>query len=655
MPTPKVPPEQRKRFIEGLQQGHNIKDASEYAGFSYSTGKRLHKTLQHLPQAPKLSQPLPVPAPLQPHELSPVALDCLDDFGRFRARYFGRISSPWQEDAAQKVLHRLQTPNKEYGVVNCPPGSGKSTLFTVDIPAWLTAKSRSIRGFIGSSTQTTANSYTGRLRSMLENNIPVQAKSEELALGLARDADSTLPADYGRFKPLHDPERSNPPWSKSQFTVEQYALTPTDEKEASWTAFGADTKFLGWRVNFIVWDDLVTRSSYRTQEAIEEQRMWWINEAETRLEPGGLLILQGQRLHAEDLYRFCLDMRVPVDEFDEDFFELGDDAMYTDQKKYFHIVYKAHYEDQCKATDTDVSCHKRSANPYRPNDPDSGCLLDPVRLPWRELKTVMEQPLTNFRVVYQQEDVSPEEVLVPQVWLDGGYDPETSDEYMGCYDTNRGPVEIPQGLAGTKYSIVTVDPSPTKFWSVQWWLYVEPHDQTQLMGTRYLLDLARRPMGSEDFLDFSMTTLKWTGLMEDWWHRSKRLGHPISHLIVEQNAAQRFMLKYDWFRRWLMQRSVLLKPHDTNANKINPDFGVKTIRSHYKFGRVRLPGDFEGKRLVAPMVAELTRYPDSTTDDCIMAHWFMEYQLQYIVKQNRDLPSLYNDIPSWVTKEPTYA
>lgn len=585
--------------------------------------------------------------PLRRSELSPIALECLEDFAKFRYRYFGRMSSPWQEHAAHTTKDRLATPHKEFGVVNAPPGSGKSTLFTHDIPAWLTVRSRSLRGFIGSSTQKMANSYTGRLRSTLDRKIPMQASTEDLAYGLARDADSTLVKDYGLFRP--DPSLGAP-WTRTQFTVSQLVDTPISEKESTWTAFGEDSGFLGWRVNIAIWDDLVTRDVLRTLEKIEAQRQWWIDEAQTRLEPGGLLLLQGQRLGAEDLYRYCLDMVSGYTELDEHLFELGEEEL-PDEKKYFHIIYKAHYEEHCRV-DEDPSMHRMKAPPYDPNNPtESGCLLEPVRLPWRELKATQEQPLSNYRVVYQQEDVSPDEVLVPKIWLDGGLHSDGID-YPGCYDESRTLGQIPHDLSGLKLSIMTVDPSPTRYWAIQWWLYVEPPNTQRLQGFRYLIDQIRMPLDAPQLLDWVVSLNDYSGILQDWWDRSYKAGHPIRYLIVEKNAAQRFLMQYDWFRRWTMLRSVILRPHETGSNKADPDYGVKTIRNHYRYGRTRLPGAKDAQRTpeggVAPLVNELTRYPHSSTDDCIMANWFMEYNLQHLVRAETSHPNLYNDMPSWV-------
>lgn len=678
MGSSRVTPTEKRDFLKYISEGWTVKQAAEKIGRSESWGKGFiadirAKDPNYNPRqqssAPSLvtrlddgngsqldpgSEPTNHGAadfllrPLSYTELSSIAKDCLDDFGRFRYRYFGRFASPWQEDAANIVRTKLDTPFKEYGVVNAPPGSGKSTLFTHDIPAWLTARSRTLRGFIGSSNQKLASSYTGRLRFTLDRKIPMQASSEDVARGLARDADATLIQDYGIFRP--DPT-SGAPWTRSQFTVQQLQDTPIGEKEATWTAFGEDSEFLGWRVNIVVWDDLVTQGSIKNLDNIEAQRQWWIDEAQTRLEPGGLLVLQGQRLGAEDLYRFCLDMTSGFTDLDEHLFDLGEEEL-PSEKKYFHIVYKAHYEEHCHA-DTNPESHRMTATPYDPADPhNSGCLLEPRRLPYRELKSIEAQPLTNYRVVYQQEDVSPDEVLVPKHWLDGGLHSD-GNEYPGCYDRNRGLAEVPQGLMGTKLSVVTVDPSPTKFWSIQWWLYSEPPNANHLMGYRYLLDHIRMPLDANQLLDWIVDLNDWTGILEDWWQRSYKLNAPFTHLIVEKNAAQRFLMQYDWFRRWIQLRNIQLRPHETTNNKTDPKYGVSTIRTHYRYGRVRLPGTREALRTpeggVEPLTRELTRYPQSSTDDCIMANWFLEYNLQHIVrKSDSGHPSLYNDMPSWL-------
>jgi hypothetical protein len=666
------------KYLELRISGLTQEAAAEKVGYSKQWGKKIEtqRNLRTQIQEKQNQHPDAQLRPLLPHELSDIARDCLEDFGRFRHRFFGRISSPWQESAAYTVKEKLITPHKEFGVVNAPPGSGKSTLFTHDIPAWLICRSRSIRGLIGSSTQTTADTYTGRLRTALQRRIPQQAKSEDLALGLGVDAVSTLMADYGVFRP--DPS-IGAPWSRNQFTVAQHGETSTDEKEATITAFGKDAGFLGLRWNWVIWDDLFRRKDLLgvdRAEKIQNFRDWYDDEAETRLEPGGLLILQGQRLGAEDIYHYCINkLSYAGDEIATFDLDEEEDDLAPTERKYFHIVYKAHYEEYCRVSlpSTDPRhnphAHRRSASPFDPTDiENSGCLLDPVRLPMRELRTIEMRPTSNYRVLYQQEDADPEDVLVPAPFIDGGM--LAGQEYEGCWDDDRGPGELPSIV--TKFptddgktfsppknwrmlSVITADPSPTKFWSVQHWLYVQGPNQEHLTGNRYLIDVVFTPMGANDLLDYDTKTDEWEGLLVDWMIRAKKLGIPVQYFILESNAAQKFMSQYKFFKNWMTDNSIKFRPHHTHINKLDPKLGVTTIRTHYEYGRVRLPGNKAGRLTCDPLYKQVTLYDQYIYDDCVMAQWFFEYQLQHLVKRKMRGSSIYKDMPSWLKRDPSYA
>lgn len=653
----KATPEETAEFIRLVtEQDMTVRAAADRVGYSRQWGQKVMDKLKESGQEVKRRYKPAIPdalaRPLERHELSPIALDCLSDFGRFRARFYGRKSSPWQEDAANIVKEKLATPFKEYGVVNCPPGSGKSTLFTHDIPSWISCRDRALRGFIGSSTQVLANSYTGRLRDTFARTIPLEARSEEKRLDLAYDAQSTLPLDYGLFRP---DQGSGIPWSRSQFTVLQLGETLIGDKEASWTAFGKDTGFLGWRVNFIVWDDLVRRQDFIGENKLtklELDRAWWDDEAETRLEPGGLLILQGQRLGPEDLYKYCKDKLTYAD--DIEFFDMGEEAP-SSHKKYFVVLYKAHYDEHCEAAEH-PELHSRMAEPYNPKDPTKGgCLLDPLRLPHRELITIKNRPLSNYETVYQQGDVDPADVLVPQFFIDGGE--REGETYPGCWDKDRDVNAIPDfsKKPTVALSIITADPSPTRFWAVQWWLYVQMPTDEHLMGRRFLLNQVFTPMGATDLLDYDVDQDDWTGLLVDWAKIAKDSGVPIQHLIIEVNAAQKFMAEYKWFKRWLSNHSIKFRGHHTHLNKLDPKLGVTTIKNHYRFGRIRLPGTIAGQQVAKPLYDQVTNYPDFSYDDAVMAHWFLEYQLQHLVKRAKKQRGIFRDIPSWVNKEPSYA
>ena len=175
------------------------------------------------------------------------------------------------------------------------PSVGKSTTFTLDIPLWLIARNRAIRGATFSNSQSAANRYVMRVKRVLERTVPVMGDPEEIAKGLALDAVACMADDFGLFRPAQRGDR----WAREEFVVEQLHSLPIDEKESTWTAFGFDSSYIGMRLDVLVADDVVDKKTIKTQEAVAKQREDWDDVAERRIDPGGLLLLQGQRLEPE--------------------------------------------------------------------------------------------------------------------------------------------------------------------------------------------------------------------------------------------------------------------------------------------------------------------------------------------------------------------
>ncbi len=556
-------------------------------------------------------------------QLCPEALRALDDFGYFRRRYFGRIATPWQEEAAERVKGFLETRNKEFVVVNCPPGSGKSTLFALEIPAWLTCRNRGLRGMIGSVSQSLAERYLLRLRNALEAPYPARAETEEMDQGLAFDAEATLLGDYGLFKP-----EGSVLWTAHAFIVAQLDDRPITEKEPTWSAYGLDTAFIGGRFDVAIWDDATEDKHLSTPDRIDKQRDRWDKVAEKRLEPGGLLVLQGQRLGPEDLYRHNLDKKAGSSQ------DADHDGCCSavEGAKYHHIVYRAHWEDRC------VEDH--DPGQYYPD----GCLLDPHRLSWRELEAEMENSSTNFRQVYQQEDIDPAHALVDMFWIKGGTHPQTREVYPGCWDTDRELWQIPV-LSQPFVAYMAVDPSPTKMWGIELWVY---HPKTNL---RFLVALHRSKMQIGQFFDWNDPKNEFTGLLPQWYERSVACGFPIATLVFEQNAAQRFFLATDALKRWQQQTGVRVIGHETfAANKLDPNLGPQILSELYRRGLVRLPGAGDLARITSmKLVEEVTRYPQARTDDLVMAQWMGEANLRHIYARDPQQRTTWR--PSWFRQQ----
>jgi hypothetical protein len=139
-----------------------------------------------------------------------------------------------------KLQAALATGEREYVVMNEPPGSGKSTLFTHDIPCWLIAKDRTIRIQIGSRTERQARMYVGRIKKSLERDVPMRADAESLERGVAFDAEACLQDDFGAFKP----EGRSDKWRAEELSVRQLDGVALDDKERLFLRGGRIRVFL---------------------------------------------------------------------------------------------------------------------------------------------------------------------------------------------------------------------------------------------------------------------------------------------------------------------------------------------------------------------------------------------------------------------------
>lgn len=616
-----------------------MRRAAQESAISYASALRYMKSLQAetslatVNASQKAHSDFGIHRAIPYGQLSPQARRAYNDIEFFAERYFGFVLLPWHKEAVEKIRALYESTEREYVVINCPPGSGKTTFFCKVVPLWLTIRDRSLRGLLGSSTFNKGVKLSDALRRELVRKIPIKPESSLIKNGVAVNATSTLPTDFGAFKPNIGKEV----WRREEFVVIQDNEVDISEKEPTWQAFGYGSDLIGNRVDFMIWDDLFELRSMKGAESREDLKQWWDSTIESRLEPGGLLILEGQRLHPDDIYRYCLDKTVPIDLDDEppaDLFietlsateiaELAQErqaqnaARAGSAKLYSHISFKAHYDDRCG----DFITHSPKAKPY----PD-GCLLYPARLSWRFLAPKRLADPHVWATVYQQEDATKEAQIFQPIWINGGTGQDGID-YPGCWDNDRGVGEIPPDLKAPIYSVATADPSVTNFWSIQWWL-VQPETEQ-----RWLIDIYNKRLRSEDFLNYQLSTGEYTGLMDDWQQRSVDSGHPITHWIVERNAAQKWLLAHDYGLTWMRKNNVQIVEHYTTRNKADPAYGVEAILPNvYRLGKARWPG--KARFAMSRFYNELIRYnPDpgvqNGTDDNIMANWFLEWNMRYI-------------------------
>lgn len=641
-----ITPDDRAVFWQAMSSGVNMKEAARMAGISYSSAtKWLAKSKATSAELDKqnlefgkssggnaLKRDLAItkdlPPVVPPARLNKEAARALEDFDYFRKRYLGRVPSPWQVDAAYRIVEKLESMEKEFIVLNCPPGAGKSTLFH-DVAVWCIVRNRAIRIMIGSISQTLAKMYSRRIRETLERTIPMHPDPEMVRRGLALNAEACLALDYGRFKPTN----VGALWRAEEFIVEQYGAGGLDNKEPTVSAYGIESEFIGHRADLCLFDDVASPENSKESAARDKLLERWDSMAEARVEPGGVLSVIGQRLGPQDLYAHCL-AKVTYEEDPDDYD--GEDVTSDTEKepvkkyKYDHIAYRAYYEE----LDTGPQSRKTIA-PAWPNGP----LLEPFRLSWKDLSYVKHNSPTKFAVIYQQEDMAEGHYLVERVWATGGMGND-GVLYPGCIDNDRRPGYIPINLSPPIISICSVDPSPTQFWAIQWWLY---QPSTNL---RYLVDLERIKLTAEELLGYATATGEFYGLMEEWQNRSWDLGYPISHWIVEINAAQRFLLAHDFVRKWQARHHSNIVPHTTSRNKLDDNLGVEALLPPlWRSGSVRLPTMRDNWKTLA-FVDEMTSWSRDKKNgtDLVMAHWFSELHMPQLSPLKAP-PKLWR--PSW--------
>lgn len=545
---------------------------------------------------------------------------------------------------------QVDSPNHLYLTGKGLMVTHNSTLFTHDIPCWLIARNRGVRILILSSTNVNAAKFSDRIKRTLESTVPFKADDDERRLGQAKDAVTTMAKDFGRFQPE---ERGT--WTKARFVVERPSADAA-HKDATVEAYGRDQDFLGGRYNIVIVDDVYTPKNSKTHEAKQEIKKWFRTVAQSRLEPNGLLIVAMQRVDSEDLSNFCLEMEA---------FDLADDPSLDEEaakkitaakeakgliplpirddkrRKYRHFKYQAHFEDVCKG-----HAYHAVDSPAYPE----GCLLYPSRLSYEELEGIKRNEPFEYATWYQQEDTPAGQVLVDPVWIKGGVD-EYGIDRPGCWDKSRGARELPEGLSSDLFSFITVDPSPSQFWACEWWIYHRPSEEL------YLIDLVRQKMTSPQFFDMNVNdSSDVSGVLVEMYNASVTMGAPITHLVPEVNAAQKFMYQQRNMLTWLRMHSIALMPHTTTAeNKHSTEYGVQTLQTWFKDGRIRLPGrqnDFLNTRTRSmKLVSEAEKYrldgDTSYTTDCVMACWFATKAVQNMYRAKKTPPKLSR--PSWTS------
>ncbi len=613
---------QKTGLLKSRDLGLSMTETARRAGVSVSTVHRVWHAIPPGTESKALADNPPKPW----DQLEPLAQECLVDFATFCRVVFARDIPPWRADAARRVLDLVLDPVDRYGVLNAPSGSGKTTLM-LDVIAWLLAGGgsrdpgfgRSLRIMYGHGVYEKAVHGVELLRTVLASSAPYYDHKKKA------HAERSMVDLFGRFRPVDgDPDTT---WRRDKFVVASLEDEPVFNKEPSIQAISYGSTFLNERADFIVLDDVVTPKNVGDPGALE-----WLNQnPESRLEPGGTLLLVGQRLAGDDLYGDVLARTWDPDD--------DGDAVPV----YAHVAYPAHHEPTCDAD---------SGGNHRQWDLKAdGCLLDARRLPWRKLQHEAAKP--TYAAMFQQ---APEDTtaggLVDIAWIHGGPD-ATGWVSEGSLDRSRSmwePVATEDGRQLVTY--LSIDPAEGGIASnASWWAFevwqVDPTNKTRFLtyGTRGQWDI-------QQVLDFRDGVF--TGVLEDIMFKAATIGCRVSSVVIEQNAAHTFLQQRDfqeWRAKW---RDVTVIPFQTGKNKRDPVIGLHALLpSAYRQGLVRLPyrSDVQALNYLRVKIDELTRVRPKNTDT-VMADWIGLASLDKVIAAGTQ-PSAQPIIPG-ATRMPAY-
>jgi hypothetical protein len=542
-------------------------------------------------------------------ELTPLGKDCLRDFSLFSRVFFVRDIPPWRAAAATKIIDALLDEDQRYILMNTPVGSGKSSLLR-DVGLWAIAGGgsdpsfgRSLRIAYGHAVLDKAQETVDLMRRILSDPLPYFDHKKKAA------AEHSLLELYGRFRPLPSDDDAEVSWRVSKFTVASIGDAPVANKEATVQAISYGSTFVGERPDLIILDDIVSPKNVNDPDFLV-----WLEMVEDRLEPGGLIVMLGQRISVNDPYARVLERSYSEDDGEA-------------TRIYEHVAWPAHNDETC-----DGSHRQWDLN-------DDGCLLDELRIPWAKIRR--ESQKLSFHASYQQTPETGTSGLIRSVHFQGGRD-EDGVEFPGVLDRNRGFRDFPALPERELKDLVvyaSVDPSGgAGAWAVEVFA-TRTYD-----GPRWLLWGTRRPMQFSDFLGIRNSTF--AGLMSDLQIASRSWPSPIKVWVIEDNLMSVMKDSLD-FRLFQAAHQAAILWHHTGSNRSSTDFGLEALlQPLFREGRLRVPYlGREAQAFARELESEATSYPLGRHTDAIMATWFAEVHIREILTR-ASRPHAVPNIPS---------
>ena len=518
------------------------------------------------------------------------------EFTEFAGRYLNRKIWPHQQNMVDLLEDR--EPGHLHPSMRFEPGIAGSRRLLINVPP-NHAKSMTI----------TVEYVTYRIVKDPDISVMIVSKTQEMAKKLlyAIKQRLTHPA-YAElqlgFAPVDGWKASADQWSATRVYLDSGSRSGS-EKDPTIEALGMGGQIYGSRASLIVLDDCVTLANANEWP---KQMDWVRQEVASRLGPGGQLLVVGTRVAPIDLYS-----------------ELRNPEHYTDGKipwTYLAMPAVLEYADE---PDQWATLWPISDEPFVDGDEPDAEGNYPRWTGPRLASVRNEVGPRKWSLVYQNQDVA-EESTFDAVAIRGSVNGSRQ----------AGPLE--PGLRGHPdnidgfYTVCSMDPA------VSGNTAAVAYSVNRFSGERYVLDV--RVMAGPTPAQIRDLIREMTDVYKphEW--------------IIEANAFQGFLVYDEDLNQYLANKGILLKPHHTNSNKQDPDFGVASMsglfgtvapgpsntRHHQGDNLIDLPSSHSHG--VKMLVEELISWSPAVKtkhrrQDTVMALWFAELRARELISGRR--------------------
>ena len=412
--------------------------------------------------------------------------------------------------------------------------------------------------------------------------------------------------DFGPFYNARD-------WTSSQFTV---AGRQHNDPHSTLEVFGTGSwKQKGHGCEIVICDDVVTEETSGTPEARRKQSSWFRMAVQTGPRPMwtidrryGLKVPKGltwpvdapyNPQPGEDVYGMVTSSGTPFHPHDL-YEELKNDKTYST----IHL---------------DCWTDKEETKPLWP-----GFWTNDALHAERE-----SLGLVNFNKRYRCHPMDESEMVFRREWFMG------DEDYPGCVNETRSFGELPKDDDGNfldLFKVLGFDPASGEASKYAAWptfdLLGFPREGDPSHDTRYLIDAFRAQVGVEWLIDIMLDG------NQQIPHEGFYAKYRYDLCKVEKNGFANLMLSHARINE-AKRRGVMIEPHLTGRNKLDPISGVKSMEAIFRDGLVDIPYKTDrDKKLAKEIIDQFVYFSfdrngrKKSLTDYVMACWFAELAIR---------------------------